>query len=75
MSLMDDPQIWNMDRINEILESGETTTIDLPKPINIYLVYLTAVADRENNLHFFKDVYKRDEAVSSELKKPFFRIE
>ena len=72
MSLMDDPQTWNMDRINEILESGETTTIDLPEPINIYLVYLTAVADRENNLHFFKDVYKRDDAVARELKKPFF---
>ena len=73
MSLMDDPEVWNMEKINEILESGETTKIDLPKPINIYLVYLTAVADKENNLYFFKDVYKRDEAVSSELNKPFFK--
>lgn len=73
MSLMDDPEVWNMDKINEILESGETTTIDLPEPINIYLVYLTALADKENNLYFFKDIYKRDEAVSKELNKPFFR--
>ncbi len=73
MSLMDDPEVWNMDKINEILESGETTKIDLPKPINIYLVYLTAVADKENNLYFFKDVYQRDEAVAQELEKPFFR--
>lgn len=72
MSLMDDPDVWNMEKINEILESGETTKIDLPKPINIYLVYLTAVADRENNMYFFKDVYKRDDAVARELKKPFF---
>ena len=74
MSLMDDPEVWNMEKINEILESGETTKIDLPKPINIYLVYLTAVADKENNLYFFKDVYKRDEAVSSELDKPIYDI-
>jgi murein L,D-transpeptidase YcbB/YkuD len=73
MSLMDDPEVWNMEKINEILESGETTKIDLPKPVNIYLVYLTAVADKENNLYFFKDVYKRDEAVSHELDKPFFK--
>jgi murein L,D-transpeptidase YcbB/YkuD len=73
MSLMDDPEVWNMEKINEILESGETTTIDLPKPINIYLIYLTAVADKENNLYFFKDVYKRDDAVARELKKPFFK--
>jgi len=62
-----------MEKINEILKSGETTKIDLPDPINIYLVYLTAVADKENNLYFFKDVYKRDEAVSHELDKPFFK--
>ncbi len=73
MSLMDDPEVWNMDKINEILKSGETTTIQLPEPINIYLIYLTAVADRENNLYFFKDVYKRDDAVGKELAKPFFR--
>ena len=73
MSLMDDPEVWNMDKINEILKSGETTTIQLPEPVNIYLIYLTAVADRENNLYFFKDVYKRDDAVGRELAKPFFR--
>lgn len=72
MSLMDDPEVWNMDKINEIVESGETTRIDLPEPINIYLVYLTAVADKENNLYFFKDVYKRDDIVAKELDKPFF---
>ena len=74
MSLMDDPEVWNMEKINEILKSGETTKIDLPKPINIYLVYLTAVADKENNLYFFKDVYKRDDAVSSELDKSIYDI-
>ena len=72
MSLMDQPDVWNMDKINEVLKSGETTTINLPKPVNIYLVYLTAVADRENNLYFFKDVYKRDNAVARELGKPYF---
>ncbi len=73
MSLMDDPEVWNMDKINEILKSGKTTNINLPKPINIYLIYLTAVADRENNLYFFKDVYKRDQTMSTELNKPFFK--
>ncbi len=72
MSLMDDPEVWNMEKINEILESGETTKIDLPEPINIYLVYLTAAADKENNLYFFKDVYKRDDKVARELDKPIY---
>jgi len=71
MSLMDDPAVWNMDKINEILKSGKTTTITLPKPINIYLIYLTAGVDQENNLMFMKDVYKRDKAVITALKEPF----
>ena len=71
MSLMDDPAVWNMDKINEILKSGKTTTIILPKPINIYLIYLTAAVDQKNNLMFMKDVYKRDKEVITALKKPF----
>ena len=71
MSLMDDPAVWNMDKINEILKSGKTTTITLPKPVNIYLIYLTAAVDQENNLMFMKDVYKRDKAVITALKEPF----
>ena len=71
MSLMDDPEVWNMDKINEILKSGETTTITLPKPINIYLIYLTAAVDQDNNLMFMKDVYNRDKAIAKAMKKPF----
>ncbi|MGI9531026.1 L,D-transpeptidase family protein, partial [Lutimonas sp.] len=71
MSLMDDPEVWNMEKINEILKSGKTTTITLPKPINIYLIYLTAAVDQNNNLMFMKDVYKRDPEVISAMNKPF----
>jgi murein L,D-transpeptidase YcbB/YkuD len=71
MSLMNDPEVWNMDKINEILESGETTTINLPEPINIYIMYWTSRVDQENNLYFMKDVYKRDGAVKNALNEPF----
>ncbi len=70
MSLMDDPEIWNMDKINEILKSGETTRINLPEPVNIYIMYWTARVDQENNLYFMKDVYKRDESVIKALNEP-----
>lgn len=72
MSLMNDPEEWNMERINEILKSGETTQIPLPKPINIYLIYLTASVDQENDLMFMKDIYKRDAKVLEALEKPFW---
>lgn len=72
MSLMDDPDVWNMDKINEILKSGTTTNIPLPRPVNIYLIYLTAAVDQQNNLMFMKDIYKRDQDVLEALEKPFW---
>jgi len=71
MSLMDDESVWNMDKINKILKSGKTTTINLPKPINIYIMYWTSRVDIENNLYFMKDVYKRDPAVIKALDMPY----
>lgn len=71
MSLMDDPEVWNMEKIEEILKSGETTKIDLPEPINIYLIYVTASVDQDNNLLFMKDIYSRDKAVLNALKEPY----
>lgn len=67
MSLMDDADVWNMDKINEILDSGETTRIDLPKPLPIYLLYWTTGVDRKGKVFFIKDVYKRDPAVLKAL--------
>jgi len=59
-------------KINEILDSGETTRINLPEPINIYLMYWTARVDQKNTLYFMKDIYKRDAAVLKALDNPFY---
>jgi len=70
MNLMDDPKVWNMDKINEILATGKTTTINLPHPIPIYLLYFTAGIDTNSNIYFIKDVYKRDPDVLKALNTP-----
>ncbi len=70
MSLMDDPDVWNMDKINGILASGKTTRINLPKPLNIYLMYWTTTIDQNNVIYFMKDVYKRDAAILKALNTP-----
>ncbi len=71
MSLMDDPDVWNMSKINEILDSGKTTNINLPKTIDILILYLTATSDEDGRIFFFKDVYNRDKAVLTELNRPW----
>jgi murein L,D-transpeptidase YcbB/YkuD len=70
MNLMNEPDVWNMDKINEILQSGKTTRVNLKTPIEIVILYWTAGADREGHLYFDKDVYDRDSDVLNALDTP-----
>lgn len=42
------------------MESGKTITMHLPKPLPIYLVYITAWVDELEKVHFSPDIYDRD---------------
>jgi len=70
MSLMDEPDVWNMDKINQILDSGKTTQINLKKHEDIYILYWTAGVDADDNLYFERDVYNRDASVLIALDEP-----
>jgi murein L,D-transpeptidase YcbB/YkuD len=70
MNLMDDPEVWNMDKINEILATKKTTRINLPKPIDIIILYWTAGGDKQHRLFFDRDVYQRDDEVLTALNGP-----
>ena len=70
MSLMDDPEVWNMEKINEILKSEKTTRINLPHSIDVLILYWTAGADQEDDIFFNKDVYDRDGVVLKALNTP-----
>ena len=70
MGLMNEPDVWNMDKINQILDSGKTTQVNLKIPVDIYILYWTAGVDMDKNLYFERDVYNRDAAVLKALDKP-----
>lgn len=46
-----------------LLQSGETGTVMLPKPVPIHIEYWTAWVDEVGNLQFRDDLYHRDPAV------------
>ena len=73
MNLMDDPEVWNMDKINAILATEKTTRINLPDPIDILILYWTAGADKEDRLFFNRDIYNRDEAVLEALNESLIK--
>ena len=52
---------------DEILASGRTTRIDLPRPVQIVLTYYTAWVDDAGTLQFREDVYGRDADVLAAL--------
>jgi murein L,D-transpeptidase YcbB/YkuD len=58
---------WSAQRRDEILASGRTTRIDLPRPVPIVLTYYTAWADETGTLQFREDIYARDQAVLAAL--------
>lgn len=66
-SLMNEQEVWNMDKVNEILNSGKTTRVDFKNPIDIYILYWTAGVDTNKNIYFERDVYNRDPAVLKAL--------
>lgn len=52
------------EKFSEDLDSGKTITKHLPKPLPIYLVYITAWIDEPGKLvHFYPDIYDRDSST------------
>jgi murein L,D-transpeptidase YcbB/YkuD len=63
-------QGWDGDKIQSKVKSRKRRVVVLDKPIAVHLVYLTAWADRDGTIHFFHDLYERDERQIAEIKLP-----
>ncbi|MCW8797420.1 MAG: L,D-transpeptidase family protein [Prosthecochloris sp.] len=61
---------WSPEQIESALSSGKTRTVNLSRPIPVFLLYLTAVAEGDEVL-FRNDVYNRDAAVLNALDRSF----
>lgn len=55
---------WEEARIREAVASGQTRDVKLARSLPIYLVYLTAWVGPDNTVHFYPDVYARDQAIA-----------
>lgn len=53
----------NRERIDEIVASRQTTTINLARPLTLYIAYFTAGPDASGKVAFYKDIYHRDASV------------
>ena len=55
---------WSKAKIQQVIATGQTTTIPLTSEIPLYLVYWTAWVSRDNHVYFRKDVYGWDKSQS-----------
>jgi L,D-transpeptidase YcbB len=65
----DDSLRYPTDSLKADLGREEQKQVDLKRPVPIYINYYTAEVDEYNELHFFNDVYGRDEKMIKALKK------
>jgi murein L,D-transpeptidase YcbB/YkuD len=62
---------WDAAEIARQVDTGETKTVFLQRPVPVLVLYLTAVSvDGGEVLQFFGDVYDRDSAVLAALDAP-----
>ena len=58
---------YDRKKIDKIVETHETTRVNLPEPVDILLMYWTCGIDPEGRLFFVPDIYERDQAVLKDL--------
>ena len=65
--LLDDAEKWSSDKINSLIQTRKTTTVFLPEPVKIHLLYWTSWVGTNGKVNFRKDVYQRDKPLLDAL--------
>lgn len=61
-TLLDD--VMERDQVDEIVASGVTTTVNLARPLPIYVAYFTATANPAGGVDVLPDIYGRDARIA-----------
>jgi len=67
--LMKDSPAWTPAQIKIVIDEGKERTVNLVKPIQVHIVYLTAWASDDGLAYFRKDIYNRDQPLLAALKQ------
>ncbi len=62
---------WDREQIDATIESRETKTVFLAEPLPVLILYWTAEVDPDGLVHFYNDVYERDQRIATALDAPF----
>jgi murein L,D-transpeptidase YcbB/YkuD len=62
-----DQPAWTRERIDAVLEAGETVEVPLRQPLPVLVLYFTVVAGESGTVYFRPDLYGRDAKVAAAL--------
>jgi murein L,D-transpeptidase YcbB/YkuD len=69
--VLDDPESWNQETIQAVLDSKKTKTVHLREPMPVLLLYWTAFVDDDGVVNLLNDVYGRDQQILDGLEGEF----
>jgi murein L,D-transpeptidase YcbB/YkuD len=69
--LLNDPAKWNQQSFQQIIDTGQTRTVKLPRYVPVLLFYWTIDPEPDGSVHFKKDPYERDADVLKGLNGDF----
>ncbi len=58
---------WSAERVREAVQAGRPRRVQVPRPVPVYLLYLTAWTDGDGAVHFRDDLYGYDRALTASL--------
>jgi L,D-transpeptidase YcbB len=67
--LRDSPE-WNRDKIAAAMNGTQTVRVNLPQPVNVLILYGTALATENGAVLFFDDIYGYDAKLARDLGLP-----
>jgi L,D-transpeptidase YcbB len=63
---------WTLERVQQGMQSGaDNTTVTLAKKVPVFIVYGTAVAYENGEVHFYDDIYGHDAKLTAALAKGY----
>ncbi len=61
---------WTLERVQSAMHSGpDNVTVRLTQPIPVFIVYTTAIAYPDGEVHFYDDLYGHDRRLTAALAK------
>jgi murein L,D-transpeptidase YcbB/YkuD len=72
--LLSDGEETRMEMLDQAISSGETERLALARPVPVYLLYWTAIADADGNAGFRSDFYGRDAKLLAALHRETFPL-